>query len=131
MVVGDYLETEMEPSLTLDELKRRLCYCPLTGSWTRVIIPKKLRRSAHNKVGYVSKTSGGYRLIKIDDKVYKSSRLAFFYMTGRWPEPEVDHKNRDPLDDKWTNLVESTRKQNNLNRRPFSEWKGTPFGRSR
>jgi hypothetical protein len=36
-------------------------------------------------------------------------------MTGEWPEHEVDHKNRDPSDNRWGNLRDATRSLNNTN----------------
>jgi hypothetical protein len=36
-------------------------------------------------------------------------------MTGRWPAIDVDHKNRKPLDNRWCNLREATKRQNSRN----------------
>lgn len=63
----------------------------------------------------------GYRVITIfgNEKTrpqYRSGRLAFLYMTGHWPEWDVDHKNRKRGDDRWKNLREATRSQNLRNR---------------
>lgn len=58
---------------------------------------------------------GGYRVINIDGRSYKASRLAWLYMTGEWPNGEIDHKNRVRDDDRWDNLREVTSAQNKEN----------------
>lgn len=42
--------------------------------------------------------------------------LIWLYMTGRWADPEVDHENRDGLDNRWCNLREATRGEQCANR---------------
>jgi len=37
-------------------------------------------------------------------------------MTGKLPDEEMDHKDRDPSNDKWDNLREATSSQNKYNR---------------
>lgn len=37
-------------------------------------------------------------------------------MTGKWPKEEIDHKDRDPSNDRWCNLREATSSQNKYNR---------------
>lgn len=98
--------------LTALELRERLQYDPNTGLWVWLKTPRK---------GFEGKPAGsidakGYWCIKIDGQSYKSSRLAFLYMTGEWPPNEMDHIDRTPWNDCWTNLRPATRTENNLNR---------------
>lgn len=58
----------------------------------------------------------GYRMLTIDDIHYKASRVAWFYMTGRWPQHQVDHINRNPGDDRFANLREASGSKNTANR---------------
>jgi HNH endonuclease len=68
-----------------------------------------------------------YLSIMIDYKNYRASRLAWFYMTNRWPEMEIDHKNNNTLDNRWENLREATKTQNQINRRKYKD-NGLPKG---
>jgi len=44
-------------------------------------------------------------------------RLAWLYVTGSWPDFEVDHVNLDGTDNRWANLRLATSSQNQRNRR--------------
>lgn len=57
----------------------------------------------------------GYRVIHIGDEYYYSANLAWFYMTGTWSATLIDHKNTIRDDDRWENLREATRGQNQAN----------------
>lgn len=59
----------------------------------------------------------GYRYIRVMNTMYLASRLAWLYTTGEWPKDEIDHKNVDQADDRFSNLREANRSQNNNNTR--------------
>lgn len=61
----------------------------------------------------------GYRYITIGTKPYRASRLIWLYVTGEWPEYQIDHKDRDPTNDKWINLRQATGSQNKANCRKY------------
>lgn len=56
-----------------------------------------------------------YRIIKIYGKAYPAHRLAFLYMTGKFPSEQVDHKDLNGLNNRWDNLRPATRTQNSWN----------------
>lgn len=58
----------------------------------------------------------GYIKLRIDGVTYSGHRLAWFYMTGKWPEKLIDHKDGVRDNNKWNNLREATASQNNYNR---------------
>ena len=102
-----------EKILTQDRLKELLEYNPETGLFIR---KKTVAQNA--KIGNIAgclKKHIGYISIAIDRKEYYSHRLAFLYMTGNFPENQVDHINRIKNDNRWINLREVTSAQNKQN----------------
>ncbi len=95
------------------ELKRVLKYDPITGLWTN-----RVQRGGNARAGEVTgrPNSDGYTQICYKGKRYMSSRLAYFYMTGKWPSFEMDHKDLDHTNDRWKNLRPATDSQNQMNR---------------
>ena len=104
-------------TLTLARLKEVLLYDPWTGKfvWLKKPANRSNRMKVGEEAGHLSEKSQGYRLIGIDGRVYKASRLAWFYMTEKWPKI-IDHVNADRADNKWINLREATQAQNLQNR---------------
>lgn len=119
--------------LTQERLKVMLHYDPETGLWTWLWCPPPNQRYTGTQAGYTR--SDGYNLIRIGGTAYYCSRLAHLYMTGKWPEEEVDHKDRDPNNDKWENLREATSSQNKINRglnsSNTSGFRGVSFNKAR
>lgn len=96
----------------INRIKELLHYNPLTGVFTWKDPGKGIKEKGA-VAGCVNKLHG-YTCLNIDGKKYRAHRLAFVYMTGECP-PEVDHKNRNRSDNRWVNLREATRSQNNVN----------------
>ncbi len=67
--------------------------------------------------------NGGYRCVTVDGKMYRVSRLIWVYMKGEWPPVQVDHEDRDRLNDKWYNLRLANGSQNKAN---SGKYKGKP-----
>lgn len=99
------------PEPTQAYLREVMNYDPETGEFTWT----KKRRSIRvgDPCGRVN--IWGYREIGVCSKLYPAHRLAFLYMTGRWPEPYVDHINRVRSDNRWCNLREATASENSAN----------------
>lgn len=100
-------------ALTQERLKDVLNYDPATGVWTwnKCLSP---RVKAGSIAGRTDRD--GYRDIGIDGRKYRCCRLAFLYMTGKWPKNLVDHKNLNKADDSWLNLREATASENEANK---------------
>ena len=58
----------------------------------------------------------GYRRVMVNGKDLKAHRLAFLFMTGKWPELPIDHVNGVKDDNRWSNLREVTTQVNLQNR---------------
>ena len=103
--------------ITAEQLQDRLDYDPQTGEFTWIKSMGRVDRTgrvagtvAHN--GYIHigiKTDG-------KKKLYLGHRLAFLWMTGKWPPNEVDHINGERSDNRWCNLRLATRRQNCCNK---------------
>lgn len=65
------------------------------------------------------KTGKSYRRILIFGKSYSQHRLAFLYVTGKLPDAnkEIDHKDGDGTNNRWSNLRETDKQGNSRNRR--------------
>lgn len=94
-------------SLTNERVKSLIWYDPETGLGGRIGNPMPLA---------MKPTSAGYKQIMVDGTTYLWHRLSWFYMTGAWPKEDIDHINRDRLDNRWCNLREATRSQNLFNK---------------
>lgn len=57
------------------------------------------------------------RQLEVDGISIKTSRLAWFYVTGEWPSRNLDHKDCNSLNDAFQNLRECSQTQNQGNRR--------------
>lgn len=100
--------------ITADRLRHVLHYNPLTGIFTR-----KIQTSHNALIGAVagSLKSSGYWGIYIDNHHYRAHRLAWLYVTGMWPNDQIDHINLNKSDNRIANLREATSFQNGGNTR--------------
>ena len=103
-----------EWALSYEDLRRVLSYDPETGVWTWQIDVGR-RGLAGDRAG--GHHADGYRQIAINDIKYLEHRLAFFYVTKKWPINQVDHINGVRNDNRWENLREATIQQNTRNRK--------------
>jgi hypothetical protein len=51
----------------------------------------------------------------IKGRKYSASRCAWLYMTGAWPVDQVDHIDRDRMNNRWRNLREADNSLNQVN----------------
>lgn len=57
----------------------------------------------------------GYVTVGISGTKYFAHRLAWLFITGRWPKETIDHINGDPSDNRASNLWEASQWENKRN----------------
>jgi hypothetical protein len=62
-----------------------------------------------------SLNSSGYYAIKIQNKSYRVHRLIWLYVNGKFPDGDIDHKNRIRNDNRLCNLRDVSRTDNAQN----------------
>ena len=88
--------------LTQRRLKKVLRYDRETGVWYWRELPanQKPREIAGG-------LSGGQLVIQIDGERHGAARLAWLYVTGKWPK-QIGYRDGNRLNTRWTNICEST-----------------------
>lgn len=106
--------------LTHKRLLELIDYNPETGiAYWKITSGGRKAGSRVGTVMYGSKRSKPYRYFGCAEhgpRKLPFSHMAHFYMTKRWPKGEMDHKNGDTLDNRWSELRPATREQNEANR---------------
>ena len=100
----------MEPMISHQLLQTLLDYNPETGIFSWAVSRPGCR--AGDRAG--SRGAWGYRVIGGNEQ-YREHRLVWFYMTGAWPDRDVDHVNRNRSDNRWENLRLCSASQNAAN----------------
>lgn len=101
--------------LTAERLRELLDYEPTTGKFRW-----RARDNPRWDVGHAGKEAGsphseGYIKVQIDGRRYYAHRLAWLHVHGTWPEPQIDHINRNRSDNRLANLRPATQSQNQSN----------------
>lgn len=99
--------------IQVEELRAAFDYDPYSG-----LLTWKIGRRNGVKVGDVagSLDSEGYLRIGFKGIVRKAHSIAWAIMTGEWSKSEIDHRDLDKANNRWTNLRQATDAQNNYNR---------------
>ena len=108
--------------LTKTYLLGRLRYHPELGGFThrpRPVITAKDQtwntRYAGTVAGWRRDKNSKYVLITIDNSKYYAHHLVWLVETGVWPVEQIDHKDGDPSNNRFSNLRTSTQSQNCMN----------------
>ena len=110
---GAFFKANGRVPLTQDRLKELLNYDEATGVFTW-----NVTTSRHSIVGGQAGCIhvDGYRVINIDQRLYRAGRLAWFYVHGEFPPEFIDHINGVPDDDRICNLRPVDKSQNARNK---------------
>ena len=90
-----------KPELTQETLKEILRYDPDTGMFRW-----RVRKRTSLRAGQIAgcRAHSAHWCIGIDGRTYRAHQLAWLYMTGQWGRPLVDHRDGNPLNNRWRNL---------------------------
>lgn len=101
------------------DLRHLLAYDKITGVF------RWLQREGEENRGWNLRWAGketgtkplgnGYCYIMLGGKPRLAHRLAWYLVTGEWPDAQIDHVNRNRTDNSWANLRQATNQQNQLN----------------
>jgi|SRR5580765_7514792 len=112
----DYVPRLSHVPSDIEELRKVFDYDKETGiiRWKLSTVGGRRRINVGDIAGYLSR---GVLTVCYKHKNYLGHRLAWALVTGEWPPEgfDIDHKNRNPSDSRWTNLRLATRGQNNFN----------------
>ena len=94
------------------------------------VAPRTHPRLAGVEAGGARRNHNGkfYWVIRLRGRAYKRGRLIFLIAHGRWPEPCVDHRNGNSLDDRLDNLREATVTENAWNHKGRKKRLQLPMG---
>lgn len=105
----------MKPLLLLTRLREAVLYFPETGKWLWLKPNHMAKRIKAGDPVKESSDSQGHLQISIDGRLYLAHRLAWYFMTGKWPSFDIDHKDRDRKNNKWGNLRKADKQKNSFN----------------
>lgn len=109
-----------KPDFTADELRQMVEYNPETGdfTWRRSSLFSQRRNLQWGGKIAGSVEAQGYVILVIKGRNYKGHLLAWYYMTGEWPEHQVDHEDTVRSNNAWGNLRAATNQMNQFNKGP-------------
>jgi hypothetical protein len=98
--------------LTAEFVRDVFNYNSITGKLTwKIRLSNKCMIGS--EVGHIDKD--GYRVVGIQRRRYYVQRIIWLWVTGEWPEREIDHEDMNRANNIWTNLRVATTSQNQYN----------------
>lgn len=101
-----------EVEISIATLHGLFHYNPESGALTNRV--KRKMMPAGIVSGFIEKK--GYRSVRINGGTFKVHRVAWAMFYGKWPDGQIDHANRDKLDNRIANLREASGSSNQQNK---------------
>lgn len=117
-------------NITQELIKDIISYDPGTGvfTWIKRVNGRVPEGSVAGTYQKYKNCKTKYIAIHIKGKRILAHRLAFLYMTGKFPENEIDHINGNGCDNRWINLRDVTKSDNQRNAKVRSDNKTGVIG---
>jgi hypothetical protein len=91
-------------------------YQPKTGKLIWLVAHGRWKRiPAGTAAGTL--TTANHLVVRIDGDNYLCHRVIWLWVTGKWPANEIDHRDLNGSNNKWSNLRTATHAQNNQNKK--------------
>lgn len=97
--------------LTHEVVRATFSYDPETGVIKRIAGLARYRTG--KQAGWIN--NAGYWMVSVRGGCLLAHRLIWFYVTGKWPDGDIDHINRDRSDNRWINLRDVSHQVNQQN----------------
>jgi hypothetical protein len=110
---------------TAKVLRQDLIYFPRTGKVFWRVAPPRWRKNTLEAGCYKTKYP---KIVSKNWGAHSLHCVIWKMVTGKNPKHQIDHKNRDTHDNRWKNLRDATRSQNQANRIPRTAFKGVIVG---
>lgn len=105
-----------ENEITQGMIKHHLSYSPDTGEFTWRV-PRAKWQNPGDPAGFEKTVkSCPHVVIGLFGRDHYAHRLAWVYMQGSWPTHDLDHEDRNGLNNRWSNIRPATPEQNMQNR---------------
>lgn len=102
--------------LTVERVRQVLDYDPETGIFTWIVRLSNRACEGHATKG--SLDGKGYYRLMIDRRTYQAHRIAWLHAYGVWPTMVIDHIDRDPANNRLSNLRDVSYAVNSTNCSP-------------
>jgi hypothetical protein len=111
-------------NFSADQLREIVEYNPDTGvfRWLPRSSPPAFNANYAGKEAgsiFLNESGRKYKVIQIYGQRYGAHRLAYIYMTGKWPNEYIDHVDGDSLNNVWSNLRPANAAQNSANAKRY------------
>jgi len=101
---ASYKAKASKEKATLEYVRDLFSYDPESGLLTYKKNHHRFKKGT--EAGTIN--ANGYKFVSIKFRLYPVTHMAWSLMTGDWPADQIDHIDRNPLNNRWENLRAAT-----------------------